>query len=314
MAIEHFSLSHDKNLSWVDLDIAAPEARMWLSQHTELDERTINLLLGKKGPNRRENLDEGVFFTLRVMAYGYDEEDDDDHQISLGIFLQANQMITTHQGPLPFLDHIRRQLTSSQKNSLRPAYCCAMLVTYLAERYEDAINDVVEETDDLEDQLEAEYFEDMVPGKVNNRHFRQVTILHRQVLQYRRRLNSLRNVLTFIASDPFIQIGKKERKMLGNAAVHLSRYLDSLEDCRSRAQLMREQLESRLASGLTRTTYKLTTIATVFLPLTFITGLLGINVAGIPESNNPYAFWLVCAVLSAIAILVWMLVNWRKRL
>jgi zinc transporter len=48
-------------------------------------------------------------------------------------------------------------------------------------------------------------------------------------------------------------------------------------------------------------TYRFTWVATVFLPLSFLTGLLGINVAGIPGDHDPLAFWLVCGVLSVIA-------------
>ena len=48
--------------------------------------------------------------------------------------------------------------------------------------------------------------------------------------------------------------------------------------------------------------YRLSWIATIFLPLSFITGLLGINVSGIPEANNPHAFFLVCLFLLLLAI------------
>ena len=46
----------------------------------------------------------------------------------------------------------------------------------------------------------------------------------------------------------------------------------------------------------------LSLVATIFLPLSFITGLLGINVSGIPEANNPHAFLLVCLFLLLLAI------------
>jgi hypothetical protein len=48
--------------------------------------------------------------------------------------------------------------------------------------------------------------------------------------------------------------------------------------------------------------YRLSWIATIFLPLTFITGLLGINVKGIPFADDSGAFWLVCGVLGLIAL------------
>ena len=48
--------------------------------------------------------------------------------------------------------------------------------------------------------------------------------------------------------------------------------------------------------------YRLSWIATIFLPLTFVTGLLGINVEGIPDADDPNAFLIVCGLLALTAI------------
>ena len=58
--------------------------------------------------------------------------------------------------------------------------------------------------------------------------------------------------------------------------------------------------------------HKLTLVATVFLPLSFITGLLGINVAGVPGTHDPFAFWVVVAVLVAVAVGAILLIRWKK--
>jgi len=50
-------------------------------------------------------------------------------------------------------------------------------------------------------------------------------------------------------------------------------------------------------------------VATVFLPLTFVTGLLGMNVAGIPADHNPTGFWFVSGLLLGIGILSWSVLN-----
>ena len=47
--------------------------------------------------------------------------------------------------------------------------------------------------------------------------------------------------------------------------------------------------------------YVLSVIAAVFLPLGFLTGLLGINVGGMPGADNAAAFWLVCLIASLLA-------------
>lgn len=64
-----------------------------------------------------------------------------------------------------------------------------------------------------------------------------------------------------------------------------------------------DQIRMTAMDELNNSMFRLTIIATVFLPLTFFTGLLGINVGGIPGSHNTSAFWIVCAALTAVAIL-----------
>lgn len=69
-----------------------------------------------------------------------------------------------------------------------------------------------------------------------------------------------------------------------------------------RAAVIQEQIANQQSERMNDAMYRLTVVATVFLPLSFLTGLLGINVAGIPGTHDPYAFWLVCLFLVIVAI------------
>lgn len=62
-----------------------------------------------------------------------------------------------------------------------------------------------------------------------------------------------------------------------------------------------------------RTSYLLTMVASIFLPLTFVTGLLGINVGGIPGVEEPTAFWIVagrCGVIMAMQLALFWRWTW----
>jgi len=79
------------------------------------------------------------------------------------------------------------------------------------------------------------------------------------------------------------------------------RCVEDLDALRERAAVTQEKLTTRLADRMNRTMYVLSLVAAVFLPLSFLTGLLGINVAGIPGSNYQLAFVLVCLGLAVVA-------------
>jgi zinc transporter len=74
-----------------------------------------------------------------------------------------------------------------------------------------------------------------------------------------------------------------------------------------RARILSEQDHIRAMDEMSGSMYRLSWIATIFLPLTFITGLLGINVKGIPFADDSGAFWLVCGILGLIALVTMMI-------
>jgi zinc transporter len=71
---------------------------------------------------------------------------------------------------------------------------------------------------------------------------------------------------------------------------------------------MHEELGSRLSEQLNQRMYLLSAIAAIFLPLSLITGLLGINVGGLPGANSEIAFLVVSLLLVAMGLgLAWLL-------
>ena len=69
---------------------------------------------------------------------------------------------------------------------------------------------------------------------------------------------------------------------------------------RERAQIVKDELSNALSDEMNRNLYQLSLITAIFLPLGFLTGLLGINVGGIPGAETPTAFWIFCGLLSLL--------------
>jgi zinc transporter len=73
-----------------------------------------------------------------------------------------------------------------------------------------------------------------------------------------------------------------------------------------------DELRTITAARSERTNFLLTVVASIFLPLTFITGLIGMNVVGIPYASHPYSFWAIVAVCAAIALVqLWLFRRWK---
>ena len=94
-----------------------------------------------------------------------------------------------------------------------------------------------------------------------------------------------------------------ERLRLREMADRITRYVEELETARERTLLVQDELSSRLSEQMNKTMYVLTIVATIFLPLGFVTGLLGVNLGGIPGTDEPLAFILLCLGLLGFGLL-----------
>lgn len=82
----------------------------------------------------------------------------------------------------------------------------------------------------------------------------------------------------------------------------ISRVIDELDAVRERAHIINDEVANQLNERLNKNMYALSVIAAVFLPLGFLTGLLDINIAGIPGAENPAASNVFCAMLGVLFI------------
>jgi len=82
----------------------------------------------------------------------------------------------------------------------------------------------------------------------------------------------------------------------------LPRYIEDLDAARERAAVTQEELVSRLSEQMDKRMYVLSIVAAIFLPLGFLTGLLGINVGGIPGAEYKAGFAIFCLLLVGLII------------
>ncbi|MBK9386785.1 MAG: hypothetical protein IPN34_18375 [Planctomycetes bacterium] len=83
-----------------------------------------------------------------------------------------------------------------------------------------------------------------------------------------------------------------------------TRYVEDLQALHDRLIVTQEELGSHQAETLNRRLYVLSLVTALFLPLSFLTGLLGINVGGIPWAEDPQGFFLVTGMLGALCVVV----------
>jgi len=124
--------------------------------------------------------------------------------------------------------------------------------------------------------------------------------IRHQAIVLRRYLAPQRDATARLQSENQPWIDAREQARLREVTDRVVRYIEDLDSVRDRAAVIQDELASRLSEQMNRTMYHLTVVASIMLPLGFLTGLLGINVGGIPGGENPWGFAAVCAILAAV--------------
>jgi zinc transporter len=136
--------------------------------------------------------------------------------------------------------------------------------------------------------------------------------LRRKTASIRRYLAPQRDALDRLYRQPGDLFSQSEAQSLREEADRITRYLEDLDLARERAMVLQEELLGRMAHEQNSRMYLLSVVAAVFLPLSFLTGLLGMNVAGLPGTENPQAFALSAIAMIGLGIGLVVYFRWKR--
>ena len=285
---------------WVHFDIANQKARKWLEQDSGLPPHAIEGLLAEETRPRTLTMDEGILIVLRGVNTNPGSNPED--MVAVRIWVESNRIISTRRRRLLSVVDIAKSLDEGEGPASASALL-AMLVDRLAERIGIFVDTIEDRLDTIEDGIGK-----IAPAEVRAR----LSPLRRQMAAVRRFLAPQRDALDRLYRQPASFIMEQDLHLLREEADRIQRYLEDLELARERAIVLQEELLSDMAQQQNTRMYVLSVIAAIFLPLTFITGMLGMNVGGLPgvDSQMGFAWSAVIMVVAALGLAVFF--RWKK--
>ena len=218
--------------------------------------------------------------------------------VSIRLWITGSRVIGISVRPLVALSDMTMAIRRGYAPSTTGEFV-ARLALRLADRAEPAVGD-------LNDQIDA--LEEMVLEPEANVSRAQLSTIRRQSIMLRRYLVPQRDALTTLEIEDLDWLRERDRAHLREAADRVYRLGEELDAIRDRAQVVHDEILDQRAERMNRRMLVLSVVAVVFLPLSLLTGLLGINVGGIPGKDSPWAFAIVCLVLAALgAACYWVL-------
>ena len=286
---------------WLHFNRLAAETRDWLETSSDLDETVISALLQSETRPRCAAYEDGVLLNLRGINHNPGAEPED--MISVRIWATGNLVISMRSYPVRAVHEVREEVSSGALDDLSPGGLLVAIADKLIDKIEPVVEQLKEEADEFEEQL--------LTSKEHLRatplaEFRSaILILRRYILPQR---------------DAMVQLQREGRRLLladqsmhiREAADRITRISEELDSIRDRAAVLQDQLAGQRQELLNRRLLTLSIISAFFLPLTFFTGLLGMNLAGIPFHDEEWSFGAVVAGTATLSIGLLGLLRWRR--
>ncbi len=285
---------------WLHLDRSADVARAWLEDAAGFSEDVVDALVSDDTRPRAAELDGGLVLILRGLDR--DAAGVADTPVSVRLFADARRVVSLRLRPFSPTYALDRRLAAGDGPETTGGFLADLIETTLDE-IENRLDAIGARFDRLEEiALSAP------SGRLRHRRG-ELNALKRAAIVLRRYLKPQQEALARLAALAPPWIPEDELPGLRERADQTGRVVDDLEELRERGTLIRDEMQARLNDRMNRTMVTLAAVSTVFLPMTMLTGLFGVNLAGIPFAEAPWSFAALVGLLVGVAALTTLLVR-----
>ena len=276
-------------LIWIHLTSNDEQAQSWLGETAGLPDYVVDVLTTTESRPRCDALGEGAFLNLRGRSN--EEMTASDPLASVRIYAVAGRVFSVTRRTLTAVDDVVKSVEGG--TIADPGDLIAEFASAITEELDPEVGELGDELDDCEADLDADKVFELR---------RKVTKVRSTAIGYRRFVQPQRAALEKLAALPCDWLHDDDRLHLNSAADRAARMAEELEAIRERSALMHEALTDLRAEQIDSRSLLISIVALIFLPLTFLTGLYGMNIEGLPFAKEPWAFDVIGGICIAITV------------
>jgi len=250
---------------------------------------------------KMEDLEEYLFIIAKEISFIKESNTIISSQIS--IILKENIIITFTEEPSKLIESLIKRIKQN-KGVIRKHdanYLLYALMDIIVDNYFLVLELIDEKVD---------FIENYILESATNETVRQIHELKRNLIDLRKTIWPLREIMGTLYKDDF-QFSREITIYFRDVYDHTIQVIDTLETLKDRVNGLVDIYYTVISTKMNEVMKVLTIIATIFIPLTLITGIYGMNFEYMPELKWRYGYFIVLAVMFFIAIL--MLLYFRKK-
>ena len=293
----------EDGLLWVHLDRTDQEAKDWLADGSGLERYVVEELLADATRPRLMDTPEGMLLLLRGVNMNEGKRAHD--MVSLRVWIDGHRLISVRREALQSIRDVRLAIELEHAATpLTPGDVLMVILNGLTTRIGPVVDDIELKIDDMEERV-------VIPdGHVDRA---ELVEARRGIVDLYRYLEPQEDALEELRDVQPGQLSEHNMRKLNECINRMTRFVEDLQAARNRAVIIQDELSNQLADDMAKRSYIFTAVATICLPLTIVTGLLGINVDGMPGSvDTPAAFWNVTIGLIVCVLLMLLGMRWLR--
>lgn len=275
---------------WMHLDRSAPGIESFLTDRLGLEPIIVKALLAPDTRPRCDVYRNGLLVNLRGVNLNPGANPED--MLSLRIWATEGLVVSLRRARLMSVDDIRRRIHEGE-GPCNVAELITDLALALTERMSPVLMGLHDNLDELEENASQETGENSRTRLSGVRH---------QIITLRRFIAPQQTALSHLSTNNAGWFPDTQRVRSREALDTVTRHVEDLDSLRDKAGIIRDEIANTISEHLNSNMYMLAIISMIFLPLSFVTGLLGINVGGMPGVESDIAFAVVCGILVILGI------------
>lgn len=290
------SFFKDQYFSWIHLDANDSKSvkNFFINQDINIDDIVLNAFLAEETRPRMEKIGDSALIILRGVNLNENELPED--MVSIRVWITGNKVITARYRKLKAIGDIEDNI-NLKKGPKNVGDFIYMLTNALFARIEPILLKLDNETDLVEEKIL-----DNPDIKLRE----SIISIRKKAIKFRRYMAPQREVISQLCVANFTWLNDLHLRHLQESYNNMIKYVEDLDAIRERSQIVKDEIANFLADRMNKNLYILSVLTAIFLPLGFLTGLMGVNIAGMPGTQDPHAFWFFSFILLIIInIQIW---------
>ncbi len=297
------SLNTSGKKYWIHLNGKDELAHKWLQNESNIDPQILEIMLSKQTRARFVASENGFLIVLK--AINQDPSGTLDDVVSVRIYVEKDRIISLSRKNELLLPNLNQKITK-ERTSFTPFEILIQIANELFTNLEKEIETLDDEVDRMDELMNesGDIADNLVP---------LLSQIRSQTIILKSYLTPQKEVLRQLMNVNVSWFAKNSKSLFLNFSEKISLFLENLEVIKERTVVTLDEIRIRNVEKTNRNSYIFSVVAVLFLPLGFLTGLFGMNLAGIPGANHPWSFTVFCLAilgLSTALLIVLKRIKW----